>query len=74
MQGLLNIGDILARRFGLAELWDGAEGFRAVAQAKLQDVGVPIAPIQLTGEGAAVTPMQLAERANFIKRRKKVKA
>jgi hypothetical protein len=73
MAGLLHIGEILAERFGLGEFWHGDEGIKAVAVAKLQECGVPLEAVPLTGP-QAMTPLRFAEHSGFIKRRKKLKA
>jgi hypothetical protein len=72
MQGLLHIGEILAERFGLGEFWHGDEGIKAVACAKLQDMGVPVEAVPLTGP-KAMTPLAMAEHAGFIKKRKRIR-
>jgi hypothetical protein len=73
MHGLLKIGEQLARRFGLFEMWDGEEGLGAVAREKLKEIGVPDKPVPLSGQ-KAVTPLQMADRVGFIKKRKRIRA
>jgi hypothetical protein len=72
MQGLMNLGSILARRFGLSKYWDGEEGLSGVVQQKLSDMGVPEKPIPLNVP-QGMTARQLAEHAGFIKKRKRIK-
>ena len=67
MQGLLAIGQKLAAAFGLANLWEGNDGFEGVMRQKLSELGVPAGPVPLTGADA-MTPRQMAEASGFIKR------
>ena len=71
MKGLLNLGEIIAKRFGLMNIWGGEEGLSAVAREKLREVGVPEKSVTLVDE--KMTPRQMAERVGFIKKRKRLK-
>ena len=69
MQGLLSIGQKLAAAFGLANLWEGHDGFEGVMRQKLTELGVPEQPVPISGANA-MTPRQMAEASGFIKRPK----
>lgn len=71
MQGILNVGEIIARRFGLMRIFAGEEGLGSVIREKLKDMGVPDKPVTLVD--ADMTPRQMAERVGFIKKRKRLK-
>ena len=67
MQGLLSIGQKLAAAFGLANLWEGHDGFEGVMRQKLTELGVPEQPVPISGANA-MPPRQIAEASGFIKR------
>jgi len=71
MQGLLNIGRIVAHRLGLAQYWDGDDNLEGVIRSKLQECGVPQKPIVLEGP-QGLTPRQMAERSGFIRKRRRL--
>jgi hypothetical protein len=75
MKGLLSLLDRAAVALGVShsELYAGEDGLRAVAAAKLEEIGVPETPIALTGNSPAITPRKMAEQAGFIKRRKRIR-
>jgi hypothetical protein len=66
VQGVLRLGEELARRLGLMHFWEGDEGLRGVVKAKLSEMGVP-------QDGVELTPRELAEHSGFIKKRKRLK-
>jgi hypothetical protein len=76
MKGLLALLDRAASALGVAdhEVYRGEEGLRAVAEAKLGEIGVPVGAVPLmSSEGGMMTPRQVAEQSGFIRRRKRVK-
>jgi len=71
MQGLLNVGRILASRLGLSQFWEGEDNLEGVIRSKLQEVGIPQKPIVLEGP-QGLTPRQMAERSGFIRKRRRL--
>ena len=67
MQGLLHIGERIAAAFGLSELWTGNDRLEGVMRSKLQQMGIPEAPIPLAGP-KSMTIRQMAEESGFIKK------
>lgn len=67
MKGLLSVGEILAHKFGLHDMWPGDDGLEGVMRQKLMEMGVPQRPIELTGP-RGMTVRQMAEESGFIKR------
>lgn len=69
LKGALSVARVLAHRCGLGQLWEGQDGIEGVLADKLKELGVPHAPVPLTGpEG--MTVRQFAEQGGFIKKRK----
>lgn len=67
MQGFLHLGERIAAAFGLSSLWAGHDGFEGVLKQKLTELGVPEAPVPISGP-QAMTIRQMAEESGFIKR------
>jgi hypothetical protein len=68
-KGLLAVGKRLADHLGLGQLWEGQNGLEGVIEQKLNEIGVPQKPIDITGP-QGLTVRQFAEESGFIKRRK----